>query len=135
MRRLILISCSVVAVSTLACAESERVGNWLEADEDGDGALSEAETSGPMKRFFSRNDADGDGKLTREELVALDKRLGARGANRPVRGRAVAIPEGVIGKKDQVYREGHDQWKADVYLPEAEAPAGGRPGMVIVHGG
>ncbi|MEM7602357.1 MAG: alpha/beta hydrolase, partial [Verrucomicrobiota bacterium] len=47
----------------------------------------------------------------------------------------MSIPEGVAVRKDQVYREGHERWKVDVYLPEEEAPEGGRPGIVFVHGG
>ena len=135
MRKTFLIFWSVAAFTTFVVADSARVDEWLKTDKDDDGALSEAETTGPMKRFFARNDADGDGKLTREELEALDKRLGSRGGERPARDRSVEIPEGVTVKKDLAYREGHDQWKVDLYLPEGKAPEGGRPGLVIVHGG
>lgn len=134
MRKLILISTSL-GLFSFGQADSARVESWLEADMDSDGSLSEVETSGPMKRFFSLNDANGDGKLSKEELVALDKRLASRGGERPMRDRKVDIPDGVIVKKDQVYREGHERWTVDLYMPEGEAPEGGRPGLVVVHGG
>ena len=49
--------------------------NWLKMDRDGDGKLSNDETTGLMKRFFDRNDANKDGFLDRQELEALQKRL------------------------------------------------------------
>ena len=132
-----ILLCLVLTIFSTANAEGERVTQWLAADKNNDGVLTVDETSGLMKKFFDRNDADKDGKLTKAELEALDKRLpqkkaqAGRQRTRP----APVLPSGVTVKKNQVYREGHDRWKLDVYLPESDAPKGGRPGLVYVHGG
>jgi len=119
-----------------ADAQSERVAEWLKSDENGDGVITKDETSGLMSRFFSLNDTDDDGKLTKAELGALDRRLLARGVQKS-RGvdNKVAVPDGVEVRRNQVYREGHKRWKLDVYLPEEASPEEGRPGIVFVHGG
>ena len=49
-----------------ADTESKRVKQWLKTDKNSDGVLTIDETSGLMRRFFNRNDRDGDGKLTKE---------------------------------------------------------------------
>jgi acetyl esterase/lipase len=116
--------------------ESKRVKQWLKTDKNSDGVLTIDETSGLMRRFFNRNDRDGDGKLTKEELGKLDARLKQNPRNREQRRRPeAALVEGVTVRKNQVYRSGHDRWKLDVYLPKEKAPKGGRPGLVFVHGG
>ena len=116
--------------------ESKRVKQWLKTDKNSDGVLTIDETSGLMRRFFNRNDRDGDGKLTKEELGKLDARLKQNPQNGEQRRRPeVALVEGVTVRKNQVYRSGHDRWKLDVYLPKEKAPKGGRPGLVFVHGG
>ncbi len=118
----------------ITIADDARLEQWLKADKNGDGALTTDETSGLMKRFFERNDTDGDGKLSKAELKALDQRLPMKGKGKTTSSSA-ELPEGVTVRKNQVYREGHNRWKLDVYLPEGEAPEGGRPGIVVVHGG
>jgi len=46
------------------------------------------------------------------------------------------IPDGVEATIDIVYRrEGDREAKLDVYVPIAEAPAGGRPAILAIHGG
>lgn len=116
--------------------ESKRVKQWLKTDKNSDGVLTIDETSGLMRRFFNRNDRDGDGKLTKEELGKLDARLKQNPRNGEQRRRPeAALVEGVTVRKNQVYRSGHDRWKLDVYLPKEKAPKGGRPGLVFVHGG
>lgn len=119
-----------------ADTESKRVKQWLETDKNSDGVLTIDETFGLMRRFFNRNDRDGDGKLTKEELGKLDARLEQNPRNGEQRRRPeAALVEGVTVRKNQVYRSGHDRWKLDVYLPKEKAPKGGRPGLVFVHGG
>ena len=119
-----------------ADTESKRVKQWLKTDKNSDGVLTIDETSGLMRRFFNRNDRDGDGKLTKEELGKLDARLKQNPRNGEQRRRPeAALVEGVTVRKNQVYRSGHDRWKLDVYLPKEKAPKGGRPGLVFVHGG
>lgn len=116
--------------------ESKRVKQWLKTDKNSDGVLTIDETSGLMRRFFNRNDRDGDGKLTKRELGKLDARLKQNPRNGEQRRRPeAALVEGVTVRKNQVYRNGHDRWKLDVYLPKEKAPKGGRPGLVFVHGG
>ena len=119
-----------------ADTESKRVKQWLKTDKNSDGVLTIDETFGLMRRFFNRNDRDGDGKLTKEELGKLDARLEQNPRNGEQRRRPeAALVEGVTVRKNQVYRSGHDRWKLDVYLPKEKAPKGGRPGLVFVHGG
>ena len=119
-----------------ADTESKRVKQWLKTDKNSDGVLTIDETSGLMRRFFNRNDRDGDGKLTKEELGKLDERLKQNPRNGEQRRRPeAALVEGVTVRKNQVYRSGHDRWELDVYLPKEKAPKGGRPGLVFVHGG
>lgn len=119
-----------------ADTESKRVEQWLKTDKNNDGVLTLEETTGLMRRFFDRNDRDGNGKLTKEELRTLDERLKQNPRSREARRRPEAtLVEGVTIRKNQVYRSGHDRWKLDVYLPKEESPKGGRPGLVFVHGG
>ena len=119
-----------------ADTESKRVEQWLKTDKNNDGVLTLEETTGLMRRFFDRNDRDGNGKLTKEELRTLDERLKQNPRSREARRRPEAtLVERVTVRKNQVYRSGHDRWKLDVYLPKEESPKGGRPGLVFVHGG
>ncbi len=141
MRLFALLSLLVLTTLSAVIADSGRIEQWLETDKNGDGALSLDETSGLMNRFFARNDKDSNGKLNRSELEAIDQLVSAREKNQDKgkakggKGSPVTIPEGVTVRKNQVYREGHNRWKLDVYLPEGEAPEGGRPGLVFIHGG
>jgi hypothetical protein len=80
--------------------ESKRVKQWLKTDKNSDGVLTIDETSGLMRRFFNRNDRDGDGKLTKEELGKLDARLKQNPRNGEQRRRPeAALVEGVTVKK------------------------------------
>lgn len=137
MRVLGIVSVFIFTLPPLfADAESKRVKEWMKADKNKDGVLTIDETSGLMKRFFDRNDRDSDGRLTKEELKALESRLQKNPRTGEQRKKAeTSLPEGVTVKKDQVYRSGHERWKLDVYLPKESAPKGGRPGLVFVHGG
>lgn len=97
-----ILLCLVLTIFSTANAEGERVTQWLAADKNNDGVLTVDETSGLMKKFFDRNDADKDGKLTKAELEALDKRLPQKKAQagkqrtRP----APVLPSGVTVKKN-----------------------------------
>jgi hypothetical protein len=98
--------------------ESKRVEQWLKTDKNDDGVLTIEETTGLMRRFFERNDRDGNGKLTKEELRRLDESLKKNPRSEAQRRRPeAALVEGVTVRKNQVYRSGHDRWKLDVYLP------------------
>jgi acetyl esterase/lipase len=57
---------------------------WAQMDTDKDGKISRDEATGLMKKFFDRNDANGDGVLDKSELEALARRLDQprRGQNR-----------------------------------------------------
>src|SRR5688500_785624 len=45
------------------------------------------------------------------------------------------VPDGGVGHLDIVYRRAGDrEAKLDVYVPTAEAPAGGRPAILAIHG-
>lgn len=110
------------------------LSQWKQWDRNGDGVLTLDEVPAPVKRLFDRIDANSDGELSEAELETVNRRLAQR--DNPGRMAApLVLPDGVTMRKDQVYREGHDRWKVDLYLPEGEAPEGGRPGIVFVHGG
>ncbi len=67
------------------------VDRMLENDADGDGKVSHDEAPQRMQRIFDRLDADEDGFLTEEEIVAASKRFsdGARGGRRGGKGKGV----------------------------------------------
>ena len=135
----ILVTSSIILLTIpplIADPENKRLKQWLKADKNSDGVLTIDETSGLMRRFFDRNDRDGNGKLTKEELKELDKRLKQNSRSKGQEERPETPPlEGVTVRKNQPYRNGHDRWKLDVYLPKERIPKGGRPGLVFVHGG
>ena len=92
--------------------------DWREADANGDGVLTMEEVPAPLQAFFGRVDTNGDQKLDEKELEAAARRL--QQVNRENRkAPSIQLPEGVKVQKDRVYREGHDRWKVDVYLPES----------------
>jgi acetyl esterase/lipase len=123
-----------------AFSEDIRVNEWLKADQNTDGKLSETETSGLMKRFFGQNDSNKDGFLDRTELEDLNKRLKRREA---VKGKSrgnqmpqnrTSIPDSIHFETGIAYREGNKMWKLDLAHPEKKSDEL-RPGIVIVHGG
>ncbi|MDF1824767.1 MAG: alpha/beta hydrolase fold domain-containing protein [Verrucomicrobiales bacterium] len=117
-----------------AMAQRTAFDQWREVDQNGDGVLTLDEVPDSLKSFFDRVDTNLDGKLNESELKAANRRLMQRSS--PQRSSGLPpLPEGVSVRRDQVYREGHERWKLDVYFPEAEASEGGRPGLVFVHGG
>lgn len=119
---------------TFGFAQEGPLSQMQRWDRNQDGALTPDEVPAPVKRFFDRLDTNADGKLSGEEMETANRRLAQRD-NSDRRIAPVTLPAGVSLRKDQVYREGHDRWKLDVYVPEGEAPEGGRPGLVFVHGG
>lgn len=62
--------------------QQTQIDNWLRNDANKDGKLSKDETDGLQKRFFDRNDRNQDGFLDQAELKALAKRLATNQANR-----------------------------------------------------
>jgi acetyl esterase/lipase len=129
------------------------VSNWLRMDKDGDGKVSVEEAVGRLKTSFTRNDADGDGFLTRSELEALaQRRLGAQGRPVPTeREKKTAsadrnppamsteellklAPDGVRVIPDIVYRPGNQAWKLDLLIPKGRGDAP-RAGIIYIHGG
>ncbi len=125
------------------------VKNWLKnQDSDRDGKIAAGEASGLMKRFFQRNDANGDGFLDKAELKALAGRLGRTQAARnkrrqpTQRQRTVSTrellknaPDDVVIEPDIAYRPGESKaWRLDLVRPK-DAGNAPRPGIVFVHGG
>ncbi|MEM6916512.1 MAG: alpha/beta hydrolase fold domain-containing protein [Verrucomicrobiota bacterium] len=134
MRGLFLSFFASIALISLAYSQSSSIEEWRQADTDGDGALSREEVPAALRPYFDRVDTNSDAKLDPTELEAIARRL--QQANRSKKSAPpIELPEGVVLRKDEAYREGHDRWKVDVYLPEEPAPEGGRPGLVFVHGG
>ena len=59
------------------------VANWLtRQDKNGDGKISRSEAVGPMQANFARNDLNKDNYLDREELASLAEGLSRKGLDR-----------------------------------------------------
>ena len=127
----------------------ERVENWLaQMDADKSGTIEESEAGGQMARNFNRIDANNDGSVDRKELTALAIRFGAQQRSSANRNQNAAreqdsltdaqviqrVPQGVKAELNIPYREGHERWKLDLFMP-ADESAEPRPGIVFVHGG
>lgn len=125
---LLLTTGIVLAGTVTAQAQSRLIDRIMKADRNGDGKISLKEAPERMKQNFARLDKNSDGFVGRKELEAAFRNLGNRNA-------AAALPEGVTLKENVAYREGNPKWTLDLYLPQAPAPEGGRPGLVVVHGG
>ena len=54
-------------------------GAWMQRDADGDGKLSMDEVPPRLQERFERLDTDGDGLLDEQELAAIRGRIGGRG--------------------------------------------------------
>lgn len=131
----------------VAQAQDGQIERWLRMDKNGDGKLARNETTGPMRRFFDRNDANKDGHLDRSELAALRKRLAGNRPDRQPntqRNRQQVMsterlretaPDDVVIEPDLAYRPGDSKaWRLDLVRPKAKSDQT-RPGIVFVHGG
>tara|TARA_R110002049_G_scaffold4601_5_gene32115 strand:- start:167618 stop:168874 length:1257 start_codon:yes stop_codon:yes gene_type:complete len=125
------------------------IDRWLRGDQDADGRLAKDEVTGLQKRFFDRNDRNGDGFLDRKELSQVVAQLAKNRAqaNSNTRnqntnrqpGQSIdqlrnKIPDGVTLVPDIAYREGHPRWKLDLLMPSDRGQEP-RPAIVFVHGG
>ena len=116
-------------------------------DRNGDGKLTKDESTGLMKRFFDRNDANKDGFLDQNELEALQQRL-SRNRGRQQRNNnrnrqsgmsteqlLKTVPNDVLVEPDIAYRPGASKaWRLDLIRPKKDSGAL-RAGIVFVHGG
>lgn len=116
-------------------------------DRNGDGKLTKDESTGLMKRFFDRNDANKDGFLDKNELEALQQRL-SRNRGRQQRNNnrnrqsgmsteqlLKTVPNDVLVEPDIAYRPGASKaWRLDLIRPKKDSGAL-RAGIVFVHGG
>ncbi len=151
MKTLLLISVlATLTLSNNAFAQDDngqRYKAWFEGqDTNGDGQISRDESTGLMKRFFDRNDADKNGFLDAKELKQLAQRLaknsGNRARNRTRNQRSYAsdakireqVPDGVKVELNIAYREGNEAWRLDLAEPK-QASSSPRPAIVFVHGG
>lgn len=107
-------------------------------DSNNDGSISSDEANDRLKTAFSRIDTDGDGSLSRAELMAMARRLrNMRPENRDGGRRQ----PGGQGSTDDVqmteniaYHSEHDRQKLDLFLPKKPADSP-RPAIVFIHGG
>ena len=111
------------------------VTNLLSAnDKNKDGVITQDEATGRLKRDFDRVDSDGNGEITRKEILALGARLATRNPNANRSRPQVRVPDNVDFQTDIAYREGNPKWMLDLARPKAALDEP-RPAIVFVHGG
>ena len=129
---------SLLFWSFISCGlgQDEFQKRWSKQDANGDGKLAKSEVSGLMAKYFDRNDKNSDGFLDQSELTDLADRLKKRNVQQQRKKPTPTMPENVELRKNLRYREGHARWVVDLYLPkDAEEKEQLRPGIVFVHGG
>ena len=74
-----------VTLAEILATISEQVSSWMDADEDKDGRVTEAEAKkrGGLGDSFNRADANADGVVTRAEFEDLSQRTYYRDAELP----------------------------------------------------
>ena len=118
-----------VAMNATADAQTPEE-RFARADRNGDGKLTKDEL--PNEALFRRLDRNGDGVIEKSEVAGLRRNLGTDG---------LKLPEEPAHKRhaDIAYAKikGVDPklLSLDLYVPEAKAPEGGRPVLVMIHGG
>lgn len=101
--------------------DPSRIERW---DANGDGKLSRDELPEPLRKNFDRVDRNGDGFVSKEEDAAI--------ARRPDGGPR----EGVKKLADLDYAgTGNPRQSLDLYLPEKRVGEGLLPLVVFIHGG
>lgn len=128
-----LLAISAAGASVLAQAPGSPFDRW---DANGDGRLVREELPEPLRRNFERVDANRDGFVSREEDAAVRRdRPGANGKGKGAQG-AARLPEGVRKLADLDYAgTGNPRHTLDLYLPEKPAAEGPLPVVVFIHGG
>lgn len=108
---------------------------FSEADKNQDGVITADESDRP--RLFQRLDANGDGRLTRQEVAAAleARRSGGTGENpSPVPKGAAAFESHLNIPYAKISGVPANLLSLDIYTPEAPLK-GGYPVVVMVHGG
>ena len=122
-----------VAVAATAAPAQSGGSPFERWDANGDGKLVREEVPEPVRRNFDRVDTNRDGFISREEdAVVRRNRPEAKGkASNPPR-----LPEGVKKLADLDYAgTGNPRQTLDLFLPENPASAGPLPVVVFIHGG
>lgn len=103
-------------------------------DKNGDGKVTKDEAVGLLLKNFDAVDKNSDGFVDADELKAVGARMngGRSQKNRPKR--QVQVPENVILKTDIAYRDGNKKWKLDLARPRTPAKQP-QPAIVFIHGG
>lgn len=126
---------SAAAIFVAAQAPGSPFDRW---DANGDGKLVREEVPEPVRRNFERVDANSDGFISREEDEAVRKNLpGGQRPKGPIANpQGGRVPEGVKKIADLDYAgTGNPRQALDLYLPEKPASADPLPVVVFIHGG
>lgn len=128
--------------STITFGQNQQIIDQIFAmDTNGDGFISEAESTGVLKRSFSRTDLNNDGQISRQEIQALAERLKKMtsrltNAPAPLTQRPKKLPAGVAWEGNLNYREGNPRWTLDIAYPTTMSRKNElRPGIIFIHGG
>ncbi len=119
---------AIVLLATSSPCPAQQQSRFDRWDANGDGKLTRDELPPQLRPNFDRVDADNDGTISREEDAAVLKRQRQRGVNR--------LPEGIRAQLDIPYADSDNpRQRLDLYLPTKPVGDGPLPIVVWIHGG
>ncbi|MEM9703761.1 MAG: hypothetical protein AAF907_15080 [Planctomycetota bacterium] len=136
LRALLFLLSAATAQTGFAQSFTERF-DALDVNRDGEVTAAETLNAGWYGRLLDRFDQNGDGVLQRREISAADARFGRKSADeshlsQPPQPAFQAVRDVAYDRIDGVEEK---LLSYNVYFPEGDPPADGRPVIVMIHGG